>query len=80
MYGGCKCNGYTNAFPKITKQDIKECVVRASKDCAELDARLRQTFTAPDNELVLLANRVTSLEQRLDALVDIVMQHDKVIK
>jgi hypothetical protein len=39
--------------PKLTPETVRERIARSGKDSAELDAHLRQTFTAPDNDTVL---------------------------
>ena len=33
----------------LTPEIVRECIARSGKDSAEMDAHLRQTFTAPDN-------------------------------
>ena len=43
--------------PALTPETVRECAARSGKDSAELDARLRETFTAPDNDPVLGATK-----------------------
>jgi len=47
------CTAHLYVAPTLTPEIVRECIARSDKDSAELDVHLRQTFTAPDNDVTL---------------------------